>query len=84
LGSQGTANRAEWVYNPPVYCKTYTETVRSTAPGLMSATLRYIYRGGATRYVSNYGSLYLQGPEGVRNLVRTFSSSVNSSNQKSI
>jgi len=83
LGSQGTSNRAEWVYNPPVYCKTYTETVRSTAPGLMSSTLRYIYRGGASRYVSNYGSIYYQGSESVRNLVRTFSSSVNSSNQKS-
>ena len=84
LGSQGTSNRSEWVYNPPVYCKTYTETVRSTVPGLMSTALRSIYRGGAARYVSNYGSIYLQGSESVRNLVRTFSSSVNSSNQKSI
>jgi hypothetical protein len=51
---------------------------------LMSSTLRYIYRGGASRYVSNYGSIYYQGSESVRNLVRTFSPSVNSSNQKSI
>lgn len=84
LGSQGTANRAEWVYNAPVYCQTFTETVRSQAPGLMSSALRYIYRGKSTRYAYNYGSVYLQGSESVRNMVHRFSSSVNSSNQKSI
>ena len=84
LGSQGTSNRSEWRYHPPVYCKTYTETIRSTVPGLMSPPLRFVYRGGASRYVSNYGSIYYQGSESVRNLVRTFSPSVNSSNQKSI
>ena len=83
LGSQGTANRSEWTYNPPVYCKTYTETVRSQVPGLMSASIRSIYRGGSTSYVYNIGSVYYQLPESVRNMVRTFSSSVNSSNQKS-
>lgn len=84
LGSQGTANRSEWVYNPPVYCKTYTETVRSDAPGLMSTALRYIYRGKSTRYAYNYGSVYGQNPESVRSMVRVFSPGVNSSNQKSI
>jgi hypothetical protein len=83
LGSQGTSNRAEWVYNPPVYCKTYTETIRSQAPGLMSTPLRYVYRGASTRYAYNYGSVYLQNSESVRGMVRTFSTSVNSSNQKS-
>lgn len=84
LGSQGTANRSEWVYNPPVYCQTYTETIRSGAPGLMSSALRYIYRGKSTRYAYNYGSVYMQGSESVRNMVRVFSPTVNSSNQRSI
>lgn len=84
LGSQGTANRSEWKYNPPVYCKTYTETVRSQAPGLMSTPLRFIYRGGSSRYVSNYGSVYYQSPESVRGLIRPFSSSVNVGNQPNV
>lgn len=84
LGSQGTANRAEWVYNAPVYCQTFTETVRSQAPGLMSSALRYVYRGKSSRYVSNYGSIYHQLPESVRTLIRPFSPTVNSSNQKSV
>lgn len=70
LGSQGTSNRSEWQYHPPVYCKTYTETVRADDPGLMSTALRYIYRGRSTRYVSNYGAIYYQNPESVRNLIR--------------
>jgi hypothetical protein len=78
----GVATRADWIYNPPVYCRTYTEATRAQVPGLMSAVIRTIYRGGSTRYVSNLGSVYFQGSEGVRNLVRTFSASVNSSNQK--
>jgi hypothetical protein len=80
--SSGVATRADWIYNPPVYCRTYTEATRAQVPGLMSAVIRTIYRGGSTRYVSNLGSVYFQGSEGVRNLVRTFSASVNSSNQK--
>jgi hypothetical protein len=80
--SSGVATRADWTYNPPVYCRTYTEATRAQVPGLMSAVIRTIYRGGSTRYVSNLGSVYFQGSEGVRNLVRTFSASVNSSNQK--
>ena len=70
LGSQGTSNRSEWVYNPPVYCKTYTETLRTREPGLMGPAFRYVYRGGAAKYVSNYGSIYYQLPESVRNLYR--------------
>lgn len=70
LGPQGTANRSEWVYNPPVYCKTYTQTIRTEEPGLMSVPFRFIYRGGAAKHVSNYGSVYYQLPESVRNLSR--------------
>jgi hypothetical protein len=70
LGPQGTVNRSEWVYNPPVYCKTYTQALRTQEPGLMSTVFRYIYRGGAAKYVSNYGSVYYQLPESVRNLNR--------------
>lgn len=84
LGSQGTADRSEWTYNPPVYCRTYTETIRSGTPGLMSSALRYVYRGKSTRYAYNYGSVYMQGSESVRNMVRVFSPTVNSSNQKAI
>lgn len=79
-----SGSRASWVYNPPVYCKTYTETVRSTSPGLMSTALRYIYRGKAGTYVSNFAAIYHQLPEGVRSMVRTYSPTVNSSNQKSV
>lgn len=82
LGSQGTANRSEWQYNPPVYCQTFTETTRSNQPGLMSVAIRTVYRGKSTRYAYNYGSVYLQNSESVRNLIRTYSPSVNSSNQK--
>ena len=57
LGSAGTSDRSQWRYHQPVYCKTYTETVRSESPGLMSTPLRYVYRGAATSYSYNYGSL---------------------------
>lgn len=70
LGSQGTSNRSEWVYNPPVYCKTYTQTVRTQDPGLMSTAFRFVYRGRSSSYVSNYGSIYYQLPESVRNMYR--------------
>lgn len=73
---------ASWTYNPPVYCRTYTEAVRSDTPGSMSTVTRYIYRGRSAQYTSNYGSIYNQLPESVRNMVRTYSSTVNSSNQK--
>lgn len=78
-----SGSRASWVYNPPVYCRTFTETVRATSPGLMSTALRYVYRGKAASYVSNYASIYHQAPEGVRVMLHTFSPTVNSSNQKS-
>jgi len=84
LGSQGTADRSQWRYQPPVYCQTFTETVRSETPGLMSTALRFVYRGKSTRYAYNYGSVYYQAPEGVRSMVRIYSPTVNSSNQKSI
>lgn len=70
LGSQGTGARSEWVYNPPVYCKTYTRLYRSDSPGAMSVAYRDVYRGGAAKYVSNYGSIYYQAPESVRNIIR--------------
>jgi hypothetical protein len=50
----------------------------------MSSALRYVYRGKSSRYVSNYGSIYHQLPESVRTLIRPFSPTVNSSNQKSV
>jgi hypothetical protein len=67
-----------------VYCQTFSEAVRSDLPGQMSTVIRNMYRGRSTRYVPNYGSVYGVLGEGVRNLVRTFSPGVNSSNQKSI
>jgi hypothetical protein len=54
LGSQGTSDRSQWRYHQPVYCKTFTETVRSDSPGLMSSPLRYVYRGHATQYNESY------------------------------
>ena len=54
FGTQGTSDRSQWRYHQPVYCKTYTETIRSQSPGLMSTPLRYIYRGNSTQYNLNY------------------------------
>jgi len=54
FGTQGTSDRSQWRYHQPVYCKTYTETLRSQSPGLMSTPLRYIYRGNSTQYNLNY------------------------------
>jgi hypothetical protein len=79
-----SGSRAAWEYNQPVYCQTFSEAVRSDLPGQMSTVIRNMYRGRSSRYVPNYGSVYGVLGEGVRNLVRTFSSSVNSSNQKGI
>ena len=64
LGSQGTSDRSQWRYHQPVYCKTYTETKRSEAPGLMSTPLRAVYRGGSTSYNYNYGSELLASKGG--------------------
>jgi hypothetical protein len=64
LGSQGTSDRSQWRYHQPVYCKTYTETKRSEAPGLMSTPLRAVYRGGSTSYNYNYGSELLANTGG--------------------
>jgi len=64
LGSQGTSDRSQWRYHQPVYCKTFTETQRSATPGLMSSTLRYIYRGSATSYAYNYGGELLANKGG--------------------
>jgi hypothetical protein len=81
----GSGNpRSTWIYSPPVYCQEFTQYVRSEAPGLMSSFLTFTYRGKASNYVYNYGSVYLQAPESVRNMVHRFSPSVNSSNQRSI
>ena len=79
-----SGSRASWQYNYPVYCKTYVEAVRSEVPGSMSVVTRTSYRGKSTRYVPNYGSVYGVLGEGVRNMVRTFSPGVNSSNQKGV
>ncbi len=77
-----SGSRASWTYNPPVYCQTFTETVRASSPGLMSVAIRSVYRGKSASYVSNYASIYHQAPEGVRVMLRTFSPTVNSSNQR--
>lgn len=76
--------RSAWVYSPPSYCQELTEYVRSNAPGLMGPFLTAAYRGKSSRYVYNYGSVYHQGPESVRNLMRPFSPTVNSSSQKNV
>jgi len=78
-------SRGNWRYNPPVYCQVFTETVRSTTPELMGAVTRFTYRGKASSYVYNYGSVYYQGSEAAqRGLIRSFSTTVNSSNQPNI
>tara|TARA_R100000005_G_scaffold15054_1_gene6161 strand:+ start:59 stop:880 length:822 start_codon:yes stop_codon:yes gene_type:complete len=85
----GTANRAEWQYNPPIYCQSLVESVRSDAlPGDTASgkntIIRNMYRGKSSRYVPNYGSVYGVLGDGIRGMIRTFSSTVNSSNQKNI
>jgi hypothetical protein len=79
-----SGSRAAWIYQPPAYCRTHTELVRATEPGSMSVTNRYIYRGKAGQYVTNLGGPYYQLGEGIRNLIHTYSSTVNSSNQKNV
>ena len=82
--NDSSGSRRAWKYHQPVYCQTFVETVRSGQPGFMSTAIRRMYRGRSTRYVSNYASIYGVNGEGVRNIIRTFSSTVNSSNQKRI
>jgi hypothetical protein len=79
-----TGSRAAWVYHYPIYCQSLVETRYSSAPGQMGSPTRNSYRGKSSRYVPNYGSIYGKLGEGVRNMVRTFSPGVNSSNQKGI
>lgn len=79
-----SGSRASWIYQPPVYCRTHTQLVRATDPGSMSVTNRFIYRGKAGQYTTNLGSPYYQLGEGIRNMIHTYSSTVNSSNQKNI
>lgn len=78
-----SGSRAAWEYHQPVYCQTFVEAVRSDSPGATATVVRNMYRGRSSRYIPNYGSVYGVLGEGVRNLVRTFSPGVNSSNQKS-
>jgi len=68
-----SGSRAAWVYHYPSYCESYVEAVRSDLPGQMSTVIRNMYRGHSSRYVSNYGSIYGVGGEGIRNIIRTFS-----------
>lgn len=79
-----SGSRASWIYQPPIYCRTHTELIRATEPGSMSVTNRYVYRGKAAQYTTNLGGPYYQLGEGIRNLIRTYSTSVNSSNQKNV
>lgn len=72
-----SGSRAAWVYNYPVYCQVFTESVRSTAPGQMSVVTRTNYRGKSTRYVPNYGSIYGVLGEGVRGMIRRYSPGTN-------
>ena len=88
--TQGTTgSRADWVYNTPVYCKVWTESTTSSVPPGETADgtnpiVRSSYRGRSSRDVPNYGGIYGVLGEGVRGMIRTFSSTVNSSNQKGI
>ena len=82
--NDSSGSRAAWRYHQPVYCKTFVESVRSGFPGATGPIVRNMYRGRSSRYVPNYGGGYGVLGEGVRNLVRTFSTTVNSSNQKRI
>jgi hypothetical protein len=84
LVTSGTGSRAEWEYAPPVYCQTFASAERSNVPGSMESVIRSMYRGRASTYVPNYGATYGVLGEGVRGVIRSFSSSINSSNQKSV
>lgn len=79
-----SGSRASWQYNGPVYCQTFTKAERPGVPGAMDSITRSIVRGKSTRYSYNLGGVYGMLGEGIRNMPHTFSSSVNSSNQKSI
>ena len=76
-------SRGNWQYNPPVYCQTLTESRRNGVPEQMGGVTRFVYRGKSSSYVYNYGQPYYQGSEAAqRGLIRSFSTSVNSSNQR--
>lgn len=83
-GSSSSASRAEWQYNPPMYCEALTETIYARVPGLMGSPTRYIYRGKSSRYAFNLGSVYGVTGEGIRALPHRFSPTVNVSNQKNV
>ena len=72
-----SGTRAAWVYNPPVYCETWSEAVRSDIPGQMGTVQRFMYRGKSTRYVPNFGGTYGVLGEGIRGMIRTFSPGTN-------
>lgn len=82
--NNSSGSRAPWVYNGPVYCQTFVQSVRSGLPGSMESVSRDMYRGRSSYYVPNYASVYGVLGEGVRGMIHTFSASVNSSNQKGI
>ena len=72
--NDSSGSRAAWEYHQPVYCKTYVESIRSEFPGATANVVRNMYRGRSSRYVPNYAGGYGVLGEGVRNLIRTFSS----------
>jgi hypothetical protein len=76
--SDTSGSRAAWKYNPPVYCETFSEIVRSKLPGTLDSNIRRMYRGKSSIYVTNYGGVYGVIGEASRNVQRTFSASVNS------
>ncbi len=78
---EGSRSRADYIYHPPVYCQTFTETIRTGVPGAMGERILRMYRGRSSRYVYNYGSVYGVGGEAARNIQRTFSASVNGAGQ---
>lgn len=82
--NDASGSRAPWTYAGPVYCQTFAEARRSDFPGAMATVTRDMYRGRSSYYVPNYGSVYGVLGEGVRGMIHTFSTSVNSSNQKGI
>ena len=74
---QGSESRADWKYNAPVYCETFSEIVRPKLPGALDSNIRRMYRGKSSRYVYNYGATYGAIGEAARNIIRTYSPGVN-------
>ena len=76
-----SGSRTAWKYHAPVYCDVHTQVTKVRLPGQTGTIYNRMYRGKSAFYAQNYASIYGVQGEGIRGIIRTFSATVNSSNQ---